>query len=199
MIYLDNAATTLRKPPAVKEAMCSALDTLGNAGRGVNDASLQASRAIYSVRATIAEFFGAEAPQRIAFTANATESLNMAIKGLLCADDHVITTAADHNSVLRPCYDMHRAGAQLTIIDCDPRGNLCYPQLESSFRPNTKAVVMTHASNVTGNVFDISRVAAMAREHGCLFILDASQTAGILDLDVQKQALISCVLLVTRA
>lgn len=186
MIYFDNAATTLHKPPEVETAVCRALRQLGNAGRGAHMASLDASRSLYAVRERLADFFHCERPQCVAFTMNATESLNMAIQGLLEPGDHIIATAADHNSVLRPCYMMEALGVSLTIIGCDRMGRLDYDQMESSIQPNTKAIIITHASNVTGNVYDIARISSLAHRHGCVFILDAAQTAGILDLDVQK-------------
>ena len=102
MIYFDNAATTLRKPRCVIEAVTEAMGSMGNSGRGVHSGALSAARTIYDTRAALAKLFGAEGPERIAFTANSTEALNMAIKGLLAPGDHVITTALEHNSVLRP-------------------------------------------------------------------------------------------------
>ena len=117
MIYMDNAATTLRKPVQVKEAVLAALDTMGNAGRGASDPALDASRVIYGTREKLAGLFHAESPSRIVFTANSTESLNIAIKGLCDPGDHVITTVLEHNSVLRPLYECRERG---TALD-DPR------------------------------------------------------------------------------
>ncbi len=186
MIYFDNAATTLRKPDCVVQAVAEAMCSLGNPGRGVHSGALSASRTVYETRAALAQLFGAESPDRIAFTANSTESLNMAIKGILEPGDHVITTALEHNSVLRPLYEMEDRGAELTVLPADPLGNISYEDLEKEIRPNTKAIVTTHGSNLTGNLLDIERIGKTAREHGLIYIVDASQTAGVFPIDVRK-------------
>lgn len=186
MIYFDNAATTLRKPECVVQAVAEAMGSLGNSGRGVHDGALRASRTIYDTRAALAQLFGAESPERIAFTANSTEALNVAIKGVLAPGDHVITTALEHNSVLRPLYELEDRGMELTVIPADPMGNIRYEAFEKEIKPNTKAIVTTHGSNLTGNLLDIGRIGAIAKKHGLIYIADASQTAGVFDLDVQK-------------
>ena len=186
MIYMDNAATTLRKPVQVKEAVLAALDTMGNAGRGASDPSLDASRVIYGTREKLAGLFHAESPSRIVFTVNSTESLNIAIKGLCDPGDHVITTVLEHNSVLRPLYECRERGTALTILGCDEKGNISYEEMERAVRPETKMIVCTHASNLTGNMIDLERVHAIAKRHGLLLIVDASQTAGVWEIDVQK-------------
>ena len=121
MIYLDNAATTLHKPDAVKKAVLEAFDTLGNAGRGASEPALGAARMIYGAREVLAEFFHAESANCIVFTANSTESLNIALKGLFSEGDHVVTTVLEHNSVLRPLYECMEQGCELTIIGCDEK------------------------------------------------------------------------------
>ena len=186
MIYFDNAATTLRKPPCVVQAVVEAMGSLGNSSRGVHSGALQASRIIYDTRAALAQLFGAESPERIAFTANSTESLNIAIKGLLNPGDHVITTALEHNSVLRPLFELEDRGVELTILGADLLGNICYEDFEKEIRPNTKAIVTTHGSNLTGNLLAIDRIGAIAKKHGIVYIVDASQTAGVFPIDVQK-------------
>ena len=186
MIYMDNAATTLRKPVQVKEAVLAALDTMGNAGRGASDPALDASRVIYGTREKLAGLFHAESPSRIVFTVNSTESLNIAIKGLFNPGDHVITTVLEHNSVLRPLYECRERGTALTILGCDEKGNISYEEMERAVRPETKMIVCTHASNLTGNMIDLERVHAIAKRHGLLLIVDASQTAGVWEIDVQK-------------
>ena len=186
MIYMDNAATTLRKPVQVKEAVLAALETMGNAGRGASDPALDASRVIYGTREKLAGLFHAESPSRIVFTVNSTESLNIAIKGLCDPGDHVITTVLEHNSVLRPLYECRERGTALTILGCDEKGNISYEEMERAVRPETKMIVCTHASNLTGNMIDLERVHAIAKRHGLLFIVDASQTAGVWEIDVQK-------------
>ena len=185
MIYFDNAATTLRKPECVVAAVTEALCSLGNSGRSVHDGALSASRVIYQTRTALAQLFGAESPERIAFTANSTESLNIAIKGVLNPGDHVITTALEHNSVLRPLYEMEDRGVELTVLPADPLGNIRYEDFEKEIRPNTKAIVTTHGSNLTGNLLDIGRIGAIAKKHRLIYIVDASQTAGVFDIDVQ--------------
>lgn len=186
MIYFDNAATTLRKPDSVVRAVTEALSSLGNSGRGTHEGSLSASRIIYNTRAALAELFHAESPQRIAFTANSTQSLNTAIKGALNPGDHVITTALEHNSVLRPLYEMEDRGVALTILPADPQGNIRYEDFKKNLLPNTKAIVTTHGSNLTGNLLDIRRIGAIAKAHGLLYIVDASQTAGVFPIDVEQ-------------
>jgi len=186
MIYFDNAATTMRKPDCVVQAVTEAMCSLGNSGRGVHSGALSASRIIYDTRAALAQLFGAESPERIAFTANSTQALNIAIKGVLNPGDHVITTALEHNSVLRPLYEMEDRGLQLTILPADSLGNIRYEDFEKEIRCNTKAIVTTHGSNLTGNLLDISRIGEIAGRHGLIYVVDASQTAGVFDIDVQK-------------
>ena len=186
MIYFDNAATTMRKPDCVVQAVTEALCSMGNSGRGVHEGALSASRIIYDTRIALAELFGAESPERIAFAANSTQVLNIAIKGVLNPGDHVITTALEHNSVLRPLYELEERGVQLTILPADKAGNIRYEDFEQEIRPNTRAIVTTHGSNLTGNLLDIGRLGGIAKKYGLLYIVDASQTAGVFDIDVQQ-------------
>lgn len=185
MIYLDNAATTLQKPRPVGQAMLDALQTAGNPGRGAHEPTLHAARLVYETRTALAELLGADDPSCIAFTANATQSLNMALCGLLHPGDHVLTTVCEHNSVLRPLYRLQKNGVQLDFVEADARGVLRYEQFEQKLRPNTRAVVISHASNVTGNIADVAFVADFTKKHGLLLVLDAAQTAGIRPLDVK--------------
>lgn len=186
MIYMDNAATTICKPDVVKRAVLEALDTFGNAGRGTSEAALHAARGIYAAREELARFFHAEQASCIAFTANSTESLNIALKGLFCSGDHVITTVMEHNSVLRPLYECEEKGVELTILGCDEKGNISPAEMENAVRENTRAIVCTHASNLTGNMIDIEAVGKIARKNGILLVVDASQSAGVYPIDVQK-------------
>lgn len=186
MIYFDNAATTMRKPEQVVEAVTKAMCSFGNAGRGVHEATLNANRLLYDTRQKLADFFGGENPEQIVFTNNSTESLNLAIKGILEKGDHVITTQLEHNSVLRPLYEMEQRGVELTILPCDKKGRIHLPDFEREICTNTKAIICTHASNVTGNVVDLAKIGEIARRHGILFVVDASQTAGVFPIDVQK-------------
>ena len=185
MIYLDHAATTLQKPPVVGQAMLAALQTAGNPGRGAHEPTLHAARIVYDTRTALAELFHAEDPACIAFAANATQALNTAIGGLLSPGDHVIATVCEHNSVLRPLYRLREQGMQLSFVGVDDRAVLRYEQFEQLVRPNTRAIIVTGASNVTGHATDLPFVAQVAKKHGLLLIVDAAQTAGSLPIDVQ--------------
>ena len=188
MIYLDNAATTLRKPQPVIDAVVAAMTNLGNSARGTHDGSLSASRIIYGTREKLADFFGCPRPDYVVFTCNSTEALNMAICGLLNPGDHVISTDLEHNSVLRPLYRMEaERNVSLSFVPADRQGNLDYGDFARLIRPETKAIVCTHASNLTGNAVDIGRVGEIAHAHGLTFIADASQTAGVLPIDMAAQ------------
>ncbi len=189
MIYLDNAATTQKKPDEVIDAVVSAMHVLGNAGRGAHSASLGASRTVFDTRVLLQEFFNAEDPKSIVFTANSTESLNIAIKGVLSDGNHVISTMLEHNSVLRPIYELAEHGVEHTFINADTLGNICYDDFEKAIKPNTKAIVCIHGSNVTGNLVDIKRVGDIAHKHNLIFIVDASQTAGVFPIDVQAMGI----------
>ena len=186
MIYLDNAATTRVKPKEVVEAVSEALMTLGNAERGTHSASLGASRTVFSTRMKLAKFFNAEGPSNIVFTMNATESLNIAIKGILEKGDAVITTCLEHNSVLRPLYQLRDEGVELSFVSADKLGRPNYEEFESLIKPNTKAIISTAGSNLTGNLVDIRRVGKIAKKHGLIFVVDASQVAGVFPIDVKE-------------
>lgn len=186
MIYLDNAATTLHKPPEVAEAVKNAILTAGNASRGAHGVSLAASRMVFDTRARLAKQFGCPRADHVVFTANSTEALNIALYGLISTGDHVISTDLEHNSVLRPLYDLQTRGAAVDFVPADKKGNIRYEDMQKLFRPDTKAVVCTHASNLIGNVLDIARIGEMAHAHGALLVVDASQTAGAIPIDMQK-------------
>lgn len=189
MIYLDSSATSFLKPPQVAEAVFRSFNTIGNAGRGAHAPTLNASRLIYDTREKLAALFGTPDPSRIAFTCNATEALNIAIHGAIHPGEHVITTACEHNSVLRPLYLKEKEGTELTIIPADKKGRIRYDLLESSVKSNTSAIVLTHASNLSGNVTDFAFVSNFAKKHGLLLIVDASQTAGSLPINVVKMGI----------
>ena len=186
MIYLDHAATSLLKPASVAKAVYEAILSLGNSGRGANDSALDAARLIYETRELVADFFGSHNPEQVVFTLNATMALNMAIKGLLTAGDHVITTQLEHNSVLRPLYEMEERGVEVSIISSDCQGRLDYEALEAAIKQNTRLVVCTHASNLTGNLVDLERIGEMCQNHGIFFMVDASQTAGAIPIDMER-------------
>lgn len=185
MIYLDNAATTLRKPPCVIDAVVRAMTTLGNSGRSAHEESLTASRIIYDAREAAAALLGCPRADHVAFTANSTEALNIAIGGLFSPGDHVISTDCEHNSVLRPLYRLE--GVDVSFVPADRLGRVRYDDFAALIRSNTRAIVCTHASNLTGNLLDIGRIGRLAHERGLLFVVDASQTAGAAELDMERQ------------
>ena len=189
MIYLDNAATTLHKPPQVMDAVVRAMTAMGNAARGAHGGALEAARTVYNTRVKLARLFGCPRPDHVIFTANSTEALNIAISGLIRPGDHVITTDCEHNSVLRPLYRLEEGGAALDVVPADRLGRVAYEDLEALLRPDTRAVVCTHASNLTGNVLDIARIGEMARRRGAILIVDASQTAGALPIDMEAMGI----------
>ena len=187
MIYLDNAATTRPKPPGVAEAVTAAMLSYGNSGRGTHSDALEAARTVFTVRQQLADLLGCKRPDHVCFTPNSTMALNIAISGLLGSGDHVISTDLEHNSVLRPLYRLRQQGTAVDFVSADGNGQLDYGAFERLLRPNTRAVVCTHASNLTGDLVDISRVGEFCHAHGLLFILDASQTAGVFPIDKEKQ------------
>ncbi len=190
MIYLDNAATTLHKPQQVIDAVVHAMQSMGNCARGTHEEALDAARTVYDARIRLASLFGCPRVDHVAFTANSTEALNMAINGLIDPGDHVISTDLEHNSVLRPLYRLEAEhGAELSFVPADKLGNVDYADFERLMKPNTRAVVCTNASNLTGTVLDIERIAKTAHSHGALVIVDASQTAGCWPIDMKKMGI----------
>lgn len=187
MIYFDNAATTMMKPPEVAEAVSRAINSFGGVGRGVHDASLSAGMAVYRCRQQVAGLFNATDAKRVAFGLNVTEALNAVVSGMLHAGDHAITTAASHNSVLRPLFrQADEEGVELDVLPVAPDASIDYDAFAALFKPNTKLVVVTHASNLTGDVYDVARMARIAHEHGSRICIDAAQTAGIVPIDMQR-------------
>lgn len=185
MIYLDNAATTLHKPPQVVKAVADALQSMGNSARGTHAGSMAASHTVYDTRVKLAKLFGCPRADRVAFTANVTEALNIAVNGLIGRGDHVITTDCEHNSVLRPLYRLaDEQGVEVSFVPADRQGNLDYNAFERLMQPHTRAIVCTHASNLTGNLTDLARVSAVAKAHDVLLIVDAAQTAGAYPIDM---------------
>lgn len=190
MIYLDNAATTMHKPQAVIDAVTQAMCSLGNAGRGATSGALDAARTIHGCRAKLARLLGCPRADHVCFTPNSTAALNTAINGVVRRGDRVVTTVLEHNSVLRPLNRLAaEQGVTVEHAGCDANGVLDYDELEQLVTPGTRAVVVTHASNVTGNAVDIACVAAMAHAAGALVIVDASQSAGTAHIDMQTMGL----------
>lgn len=201
MIYLDSAATSFYRPPCVAQAVAEAISSMGNCSRGAYKEALTGARVIYETRALLAEMFHGDGPEQVAFTANSTESLNIAIKGLIRPGDRVVTTVLEHNSVLRPLYEMEKLGADLVIVGCEKAeenadeeeknrvkrlGKLDYRALQAAITPGTRAVVMTHASNLTGNCTDLVKIGEWCKKAEALFIVDASQTAGHFPVNMQE-------------
>lgn len=177
LIYFDNSATTIAKPPEVSAAVSYAINHFGNASRSFYDAAMLSSREVYKTRMEIAALVGLKEPLNVAFTASATESLNLVIGGLVKKEDTVITTVNEHNSVLRPLY---LKGCTLDFIDSDDNGVLQSEPFEGLIKPETKFLVCTHGSNVSGNVTDVKRLYTMCKANGITLILDVSQTLGLI-------------------
>ena len=187
MIYLNNAATTLQKPPCVVQAVVEAINGQGSCGRGSYTSELSAARTIFHTREALARIFTFHHPERVVFTANATQALNAALWGLLNPGDHVIATDWDHNSVLRPLHTLAKErGVKVDYLPADRKGRLEYDQLEGLLHPSTKLLVGTHASNLTGNLLDVVRMSAFAQKHGLVFLLDAAQTAGSTPISMEE-------------
>jgi cysteine desulfurase/selenocysteine lyase len=177
--YLDNAATSWPKPPEVARAMKRFLDRVGaNPGRSGHRLSIEAARVVYQTRETLAELLGLPDPLRVIFCANATHALNLALRGLLRPGDHVIITGMEHNSVVRPLRALEAEGVAVTVVGCAPDGTLDPAAVARAMRQETVLVVMTHASNVVGTILPVADVAALAREHGALLLVDAAQSLG---------------------
>lgn len=190
MIYLDNAATTMHKPQTVIDAVTQAMCSLGNAGRGATSGALDAARTIHGCRAKLARLLGCPHADHVCFTPNSTAALNTVINGVVRPGDRVVTTVLEHNSVLRPLNRLAaEQGVTVEHAGCDANGVLDYDELEQLVTPGTRAVVVTHASNVTGNAVDVARVAAMAHAAGALVIVDASQSAGTVHIDMHTMGL----------
>ncbi|RLK64105.1 aminotransferase class V-fold PLP-dependent enzyme [Atopobacter sp. AH10] len=185
MIYLDNAATTVHKPQVVIDAVVDALKHLGNAGRGATDESLQSARTVFSAREEINTLINGEDARQIAFSLNVTEALNTAIRGLLHPGDHVISSVMEHNSVIRPLNDLQDKGVEVTYLPMSKDWCISPEDVLKALKPNTKALVLTHASNVTGNINPIKEIVQALAGRNILVILDAAQSAGAIPIDVQ--------------
>ncbi len=191
MIYLDNAATSAIKPDAVKDALCRAImrDDLGNPGRGAHECSLHALLEVESTRSAVAEFFGAKDSQ-VAFSANATMATNLLLKSLLQPGDHIISSCTEHNSVLRPLYQLEKEGVALSFAALKPDTfQVDVDSFSHLLRPNTNALIVNHASNVTGEVIDLSACAEFCRDNDLLLIVDAAQSAGVIPINMENDAI----------
>lgn len=187
MIYLDNAATTYPKPSSVYKNVMKAMKEYGaNPGRGSHAMAIEGAKVIYETRELLAELFNLDNPMNAIFTFNATDSLNIAIKGILNSGDHVITTEMEHNSVLRPIKELEKIGVENTIVKCSSDGTVSLSDIENAIKDNTKLIVTTHVSNLTGTIFPIEEIGKICKKHGLLYLLDASQGAGVLNIDLKK-------------
>jgi cysteine desulfurase/selenocysteine lyase len=188
MIYLDHAATAFSRPPEVREAMVRFLDHVAaNPGRSGHRLSIEAAEILYEVREAVAELFHAPDPLRIVFGLNATEALNQALAGLLRRGDHVIASSIEHNSVMRPLRALEADGVAVTVVACSGAGLLDPADVERALRPETRMIVLNHASNVVGTVLPVAEVGRIARAHGAVLLVDAAQTAGAWPIDVQAE------------
>ena len=194
-IYLNTAATSLQKPPCVAQAVVQALGTLGNASRGNAERDLGADRTIMKARRRLASLFGFSHPERVVFAAGATQALNMAILGAAAAIRKknpitIVSTDLEHNSVLRPLYRLRdEYGAQLRFAGADRYGRSDYEELEALCTSEVDLVVCTHASNLTGELVDIRRVAQAAHQSGAILIVDAAQTGGAYPIDMEEMGI----------
>lgn len=188
MIYLDNGATSFPKPPEVLDAMFYAMSSYGaNPGRSGHDMAIKMAKGIYDTRRELAKFLDIESPQQILFTKNCTEAINLGLKGLLRPGDHVITTSMEHNSVIRPLRQMEQDGLEITILDCDRAGRLSTELVRKAIRRNTKLMVVTAASNVTGTKMPLEELGRITLRYGILFMVDGAQGIGHMPISVRKQ------------
>lgn len=189
-LYLDNAATSWPKPAAVREAMLHYFDAVGaNPGRSGHSLAIEAGRIVDAAREEIASLFNAPDPLRVAFTANATEALNLALCGWLRPGDHVITTSMEHNAVMRPLRALARNGVEITVLPCHTDGTLDPALIEPAIRANTTLIVVSHASNVVGTLLPVTEIGRIARRHGLLLLVDSASTAGALPIDMAADAI----------
>ena len=187
MIYLDNAATSWPKPPGVLKAMSAFMESSGaNSGRSGHRLSIASARVVFECRETIAAFFKSPDPMRVIFTPNATQAINLVLKGLLKPGDSVVTTSMEHNAVMRPLHFLQKRGIQIKIAPCRADGTLDILKLQELIDSHTRLVVLVHASNVCGTILPVNEVASIAHQHGALLLVDAAQSAGILPIDIQS-------------
>ena len=187
MIYFDNAATSYPKPTIVYNKMMQAMREYGaNPGRSGHKLSLQAGRGVYETREIISKLFNIKNSMNVIFTSNCTESLNIGIKGLLGRGDHAITTSMEHNSVLRPLRALQDFGVETTVIYGDKMGRINPEDIERRIKKNTKLIVTTHISNLTGTILPIKSIGEIAKKHHIIYLVDAAQSAGVYNIDVEN-------------
>ncbi len=189
-IYLDNASTSFPKPPEVVQAVCDYMTRYGvNINRGCYDDAYAVEEAVLETRELLTRLFHGPDCRNVVFTKNVTESLNVLLKGFLKAGDHVLVSSVEHNAVMRPLVQLEERGVSFSRIPCDGTGRLRTEEMEGLLRPNTRAVVMTHASNVCGTVLPLETVGAFCKKHGLRFIVDAAQTAGVLPIHMEDMGI----------
>lgn len=187
IIYLDNAATSHPKPESVIQAMAAFMREVGgNPGRSGHRLSIEAGRVVFEAREKIAALFGVSDSSRVIFGQNATEAINLGLKGLLRRGDHVITASMEHNSVMRPLRALERDGIELTVVPCSREGFLDPAEIQKAIRKNSRMVVLNHGSNVVGTLLPLEPVGEICRNHGILFMADAAQTAGVIPIDMER-------------
>ena len=187
MIYFDNAATSFPKPNVVYDSVMKVMKEYGaNPGRSGHKLALKLGREIYETRELIAKLFNIDNPMNIIYTFNCTDSLNLGIKGILKSGDHVITTSMEHNSVLRPLKALEKDGIETTIVQCDSMGRLDPNDIEKSIKDNTKLIITTHVSNLTGTIMPIKEIGEIAKKNNIYYMVDAAQSAGVYDIDVKE-------------
>ena len=187
MIYLDNAATSYPKPRGMVAAMEECiLKYCGNPGRSGHSMSMKTGEEVYHARRKIASLFGIKQPERLVFTQNTTEALNMGLKGVLQSGDHVITTTMEHNSVLRPLKALEKRGVSQSVIRADREGFIKASEMEKAIRKDTKLIAITAASNVTGTRMPLEEIGELARRRGIMFLVDGAQGAGSMAIDVER-------------
>ncbi|MDB1923904.1 aminotransferase class V-fold PLP-dependent enzyme [Clostridium tertium] len=187
MIYLDNAATSFPKPSKVYEEVLNCMKNYcANPGRGSHDMAIISAMKVMETRNLICELFNIKDPFNLIFTSNATEALNIAIKGVLKNGDHVISTVIEHNSVLRPLNSMEKQGVEITLVGVDKAGYVNPLDIKNEIKKNTKIIIINHISNVLGSIQDITSIGKIAREKEIIFMVDASQSAGVISIDVES-------------
>ncbi|MBQ2675814.1 MAG: aminotransferase class V-fold PLP-dependent enzyme [Clostridia bacterium] len=187
MIYLDNAATTSPKPQNVKNSVSFALQNYcANPGRSGHTLSENCAEMIYNTRSKVADFFGVSTPEKVVFTQNCTQSLNILINGLFKAGDHIIISCYEHNAVSRPTFAFSKKGGSFDVAYVYDDDEQTVKSFKSKIKRNTKAIICTHASNVFGKKLPIERLGKLCREYGLLMIVDAAQTAGVVDINCEK-------------
>lgn len=187
MIYLDNAATTFPKPESVYKSMDKCMRKYcANPGRSGHKMAIESARLVEETRDLIAKLFNIKNPMDVVYTFNATDSLNLALKGFLKTGDHVVTTTMEHNSVLRPIMELEKIGVEHTFVQADTEGKVDPKDIEAAIKDNTKLIAVIHASNVTGTLIDIEAIGKIAKKHSINYLVDASQSAGIYNIDVEK-------------